>query len=126
MLAFILLFVVFSRILWNASRDQAMHGLFLGVGLILLVGTTFYSTVEDWRLIDAFYFSITTLTTVGYGDFAPKTDAGKLFTVVYLVIGLGAIATFVTTVIQRAPLWQKAEARLGIIEVKRQANFPEP
>jgi hypothetical protein len=107
MLAVIILFIAFVRTVWNAARDPAMHGLLIAVALIVGAGTAFYAIVEDWRLVDSFYFSITTLTTVGYGDFAPKTDAGKLFTVGYLVIGLGAFATFVTTIVKRAPLWQR-------------------
>ena len=43
----------------------------------------------------AFYFTIITLTTVGYGDFSPKTDLGKLFTMVYVVLGLGIISSFI-------------------------------
>jgi voltage-gated potassium channel len=100
-----------------------MHGLFLAVALILAGGTVFYSTVEDWRVLDAFYFSVTTLTTVGFGDFAPRTDEGKLFTVAYLVLGIGVIATFVTTVVQRAPVWQKARKDLGAPDIKS-GKFP--
>jgi voltage-gated potassium channel len=50
-----------------------------------------YSTVEGWSVVDAFYFSVTTLTTVGLGDLAPTTTMGKLFTVVYIFAGLGII-----------------------------------
>ena len=48
--------------------------------------------------IDAFYFSVTTLTTVGLGDLAPTTTIGKLFTVVYIFSGLGLIAGFLNTI----------------------------
>ena len=43
---------------------------------------------EDLRLLDSFYFSVVTLATVGYGDFTPQTDAGKLFTAVYVLVGI--------------------------------------
>jgi hypothetical protein len=45
-------------------------------------------------VVDAFYFSVTTLTTVGQGDLTPKTTIGKLFTVVYIFAGLGIILGF--------------------------------
>ena len=45
--------------------------------LTILTGTLFYHAVEGWRFLDALYFSVATLTTVGYGDFTPQTDAGK-------------------------------------------------
>jgi hypothetical protein len=49
-------------------------------------------------VVDAFYFSVTTLTTVGLGDLAPKTTIGKLFTVVYIFAGIGIILGFIDTV----------------------------
>jgi voltage-gated potassium channel len=64
----------------------------------LLSGTIFYSLQEGWSLVDALYFSATTLTTVGLGDLAPTTTTGKLFTVVYIFSGLGLIAGFITTI----------------------------
>jgi hypothetical protein len=51
-----------------------------------------------WSVVDAFYFSATTLTTVGLGDLTPKTTIGKLFTVVYIFAGLGIILGFIDTV----------------------------
>ena len=50
--------------------------------------------------MDAFYFSVTTLTTVGLGDLAPTTTFGKLFTSVYIFAGLGLITGFINTVTQ--------------------------
>jgi voltage-gated potassium channel len=61
----------------------------------LLGGTIFYTLTEGWRWLDAFYFSVTTLATVGLGDLAPETDAGKLFTVVFIFTGVGLLASFV-------------------------------
>jgi hypothetical protein len=50
--------------------------------IAIISGTGLYSIVEGLRSVDALYLSVATLTTVGYGDLAPTTDAGKLFTVV--------------------------------------------
>src|SRR5918995_1358378 len=63
----------------------------------IVSGTAFYSLVEGLRFVDALYFSVVTLTTVGYGDFAPETDVGKLFTAVYVLVGIGILLTFITT-----------------------------
>lgn len=62
--------------------------------LILCIGAIFYNQVEVLRWIDAFYFSTMTLTTIGYGDITPQTDAGKLFTMFYAVTGIGIIGAF--------------------------------
>lgn len=57
---------------------------------ILLSGTVFYVQFEGWHWVDALYFSATTLSTVGFGDFAPQTRIGKIFTVIYIFVGVGA------------------------------------
>lgn len=58
---------------------------------VSLIGcaTVFYRWQEGWRWLDAAYFSVVTIASVGYGDFTPKTDAGKLFTIVYIFTGIG-------------------------------------
>lgn len=61
-------------------------------------GTVMYSYIEGWSWIDSLYFSVITLTTIGYGDIAPVTDAGKLFTIVYIIFGLGIILNFIEVV----------------------------
>ncbi|WP_338055517.1 potassium channel family protein [Shimia biformata] len=71
---------------WNVPHFRA--GLTLAV-LILLSGTIFYVRVEGWTWIDALYFSAATMSTVGYGDLAPQTDIGKIFTVIYIFMGIG-------------------------------------
>ena len=70
--------------------------------IAIISGTGFYSIVEGLRFVDALYFSVVTLTTVGYGDFAPQTDAGKLFTAVYVLVGVGIVLAFITTVAAKA------------------------
>lgn len=70
--------------------------------IVLLVGTTFYHHVENLRWLDSFYFSMITLTTIGYGDISPQTDAGKLFTVFYVVVGIAIVGAFINAIIRRA------------------------
>ncbi len=85
------------RAIWALRRDRQFASLALLAGVAIISGTGFYSVVEGLRFVDALYFSVITLTTVGYGDFAPETDAGKLFTAVYALVGIGILLTFVTT-----------------------------
>ena len=67
----------------------------------ILVGTIVYMWLEGWGWIDALYFSVVTLATVGFGDLHPTTDLAKLFTVVYILTGVGIIAGFVSEVARR-------------------------
>ena len=61
---------------------------------VLTVGTVVYHLLEDWSWVDSFYFSSVAVTTVGFGDFTPSTDASKLFTVFYIFSGLTIISVW--------------------------------
>ena len=83
------------RTLWTDPQFRSLTRL---AAIAVVSGTVFYWLVEGLRPIDSLYFSVTTLATVGYGDFAPKTDAGKLFTVVYMLVGVGILLAFLSRV----------------------------
>jgi voltage-gated potassium channel len=115
------------RTLGRAFLDPATRGLVVLAGLTLLFGTFFYARVEGWRLLDSLYFAVVTLTTIGYGDLTPATDAGKLFTIAYTLLGIGVIAAFVTAIATRARREEEAarparEARRR----RRRTRGPEP
>ncbi len=48
---------------------------------IIVMAATFYGIVEGWTFIDAMFFSVATISTVGYGDMVPETVAGRVFPV---------------------------------------------
>ena len=105
------------RALWALRRDPQFRSLALLTLIAIASGTGFYSTVEGFRVVDALYFSVMTLTTVGYGDLAPQTDLGKLFTVVYALVGIGILLAFVTTL--AAKMSQTSPLRLFRDEEER-------
>lgn len=102
MLQFFLTLWHFVRAIRKGLGDPEFRSLCILVLIVIGSGTIFYHFVEGMGWIDAFYFCVITLTTVGYGDFAPKTPIGKLFTVVYIFIGLGLLAAFIGYVAQNA------------------------
>lgn len=65
-------------------------------------GVLVYRLLEDWSWVDSLYFSVVTLSTVGYGDLTPQSDAAKLFTVFYIIVGIGIFAALVNFLIKRA------------------------
>lgn len=77
------------------------HVLLAATALTLGIGTVFYHIVEKFSWLDAYYFSVVTLATVGYGDLTPHTDIGKLFTTFYIFIGVGIITAFITYTVRR-------------------------
>ena len=52
---------------------------------------------------------MTTLTTVGLGDFTPQTGLGKAFTIIYVLAGVGLILAFANAVLSEAMRAGKAE-----------------
>lgn len=69
---------------------------------MIMLGTVVMRWLEKLTWIKAFYFSVVSLTTVGYGDIVPTTDGGRLFVSFYILAGIGIIAAFATTLIQNA------------------------
>lgn len=68
----------------------------------ITTGAVFMHFQEKLDWVDAVYFSVVSLTTVGYGDIVPKTDAGKIFVCFYLLVGIGIIAAFASNLIKNA------------------------
>jgi hypothetical protein len=67
-------------------RLRIFVGLFAAV---MVFGTLGFMWVEGLSLLEAFYFSIVTITTVGYGDFHPATPGGRVMAVLLIVMGVG-------------------------------------
>ena len=65
-----------------------------------LFGKDFLPKIND--LVSAFYFTVVTLATVGYGDIVPVTSETRLFVVSFIVLGLGIFATIIASVIAPA------------------------
>jgi voltage-gated potassium channel len=103
---------------WNS--DVAFRTLLALVVSLLVSGTTFFTLVEGWSVLDSFYFSVTTLTTVGFGDPAPATAAGKIFTILYIFVGLGVIGGFINVLAKDT--FAKQRRRAGVSEDQKRED----
>ncbi len=81
--------------------EDTGRGLILGALAILATGTGFFWIVERWSFLDALYFTVITLTTIGYGDLVPTTDLAKVFTIVFVITGVGFILAFLNFIVTR-------------------------
>ena len=90
------------RAVGRMMRHPRHQALALALVVYVAVGVGFYAWQEGWSVADSFYFSVVTLTTVGYGDLAPTTTLTRLFTAVYLILGLSILGTVVHSVFQSA------------------------
>ncbi|MGK2877533.1 MAG: potassium channel family protein [Solirubrobacterales bacterium] len=82
----------------RALGEPEARGALRSAGLLLLSGVIFYCLIEKWTFVDSLYFCVTTLTTVGFGNPAPSTDLGKLFTVFFVLSGVGMFLAVVNAV----------------------------
>ena len=118
---FLWILIRFARTLWRSLKDPEFQALFFLVFVVLVLGTWFYSLVEGWSLLDSLYFSVITLTTVGYGDFSPSTVAGKIFTIFYIFVGIGLILSFLNAIAERS-----TEGRRGLLRRRRDPQKTGP
>src|SRR3989338_10282539 len=82
-----------SELIFTSRSSMKTRFMFLiGIILLLLIfGTLFYHNVEGWSYIDSFYISAISLSTRGYGELHPTKAISKIFTVLYLFIGVAFI-----------------------------------
>ncbi|MGB3221263.1 MAG: NAD-binding protein [Desulforhopalus sp.] len=96
----------------------------LAVGLVLFflgTGTVGYSYIDGYTFLDAFYMTVITITTVGYGEIQQLSEAGRIFTIFLILSGVGSIAfaagAFTELIIERSAhpnRWKRAmEKKIG-------------
>ncbi len=113
MIAFTFFLSQLARRMRRGWGDPEFRGLFWSVLVVLLVGTVFYHWREGWSWLDSFYFTVVTLATVGYGDLSPTRPETKLFTVLYIIMGLGLLSTFIVKLagFSERPFAQRRQAQ---------------
>lgn len=70
----------------------------LVLGSVVAFGTAGYTLIEGWHPFDALYMTVITVASVGFGEIHPLSVAGRSFTIVLIVVGLGAAAYGLSTI----------------------------
>lgn len=76
------------------------NSIFIMLGLafgILIIGIAGFVLIEHYRLLDAFYMTIITISTVGFREVNPLSDSGKIFTAILIILSLGSFGYVITT-----------------------------
>lgn len=82
------------------GRDSPKAHLRIALAALFLVvagGTAGYMAVEGWRFTDAFYMTILTISTVGYGEVHPLSLSGKFLSIFIIIFGVGSVGFAVGT-----------------------------
>ena len=83
------------------ERSRLRSSLVFAIGALtslVVVGTLVMKWIEGWSWISSFYFSVTTLATVGYGDLHPTHEASRLFVACYVIAGVTTALSAMTVV----------------------------
>lgn len=80
------------------SPTRRLRLALLGLVLLTAAGTGGYMLIEGASLIDALFMTVTTLSTVGYGEIVPLDLGGRLFTIVLIVFGVGTALYLLTAI----------------------------
>lgn len=92
------------RALRAMLRDPETKVLALTAVVVIAVGSVFYTWAEGWTPVQAVYFCVVTLATVGYGDLHPTSELSQLFTIGYILSSVGIIAAFVAELAKHRPI----------------------
>lgn len=93
----LLLEVIRSKASLTSTGVQLMHCLLFSV-LSVVVGMFYFKALQDWDYLEAAYFAVVSITSVGLGDYVPNHQEGSVaFWYPYVFIGFGFITVFIGT-----------------------------
>jgi len=101
---------------WLVPRPLVLAGVLLLA--VLAIGSAGYVGLEHWSAFDAFYMTVTTVTTIGGGEPRPMDVAGKWWTMGVVAVGFGVLTYTVLALIGYV-----IEGRLGEAVVRRQMRL---
>lgn len=93
--------------------------------LLIMFGSLGYMAIDNFSLMDAIYQTGITFTTVGYGEIAPISNMGRIFTITLIIIGFGIFSFSVgilIEVINKGELLKIFKERSMLYEVARLYN----
>ena len=126
MIPLLLAFRGLARAMAAVWRDPETKALPVVAGVLVVTCTLFYWRFEDgWSVIDALYFSVVTLTTVGYGDLHATSPGTQIFTIIYILTGLGILVALLSSVAQQY-IKQKSEGGRARDRLRARRHRDEP
>ena len=63
---------------------------------LIIIGTLIFQYLERWSWVESVYFTVVTLTTVGYGDLSPTTDISRIAAVIFILAGISVFGSAIS------------------------------
>lgn len=78
--------------------------------VVIALGTLGFCVIEGWSLIDSLFMTVTTVTTVGYGEVHPLSQSGRIFAIILMLVGVGTVAYALSSTVQSIVQWEVISA----------------
>jgi len=107
------------------STRQRLQTLIFVLLIIVCVGFIGYMIIERWSFLDALYMTIITLSTVGFQEVRELSEAGKAFSIVLILFGVGALSYSLFTAVQYilegnlASIWGRRRMKDRIAKLRK-------
>ena len=107
------------------STRQRLQTIIYVLVIIVCIGVIGYMTIEGWSFLDALYMTIITLSTVGFQEVRELSEAGKAFSIVLILFGVGALSYSLFTVVQYilegnlASIWGRRRMKDKIAKLRK-------
>lgn len=86
---------------------------------VTLAGTVGYRWIEGWSWLDSLWMVVITLTTIGYGEAHPLSDAGRVFTLALIAGGLSTASYAVASITQFVLAGELRQNYLALLRKRR-------
>src|SRR6266576_2932738 len=84
----------------TGMRRFGIRSAIFAVLVAIAFGAVIFRALEGWSILDSLYVTVQTVTTVGFGDVAPRTVYGRAFATVFMLVGVGVVLYALTSTVQ--------------------------
>lgn len=81
----------------GSRKNTSIKQLMVVIFMLIVVGAVLFHLLEGYSPVDSIYMAVITLSTVGYGEPAPMSEAGRLFSVIYIIAGVTTVTYWLGT-----------------------------